>query len=155
MGTLYNRIHGKHGMKKHGGQTVLTTEEEEEILNNIVTCSDYGFPLDKQDVKIYVKMYLDQQGRTTIFHDNTPGDDWMAGFLKRHNKSLSVRLANNIKRARANVDVQMLSKYHDNVTNTIQHIPPNAVFNFDETNLSDKPGSKKFLLDGELNTPIG
>lgn len=154
LGTLYNRVHDKHGVKKHGGQTVLTSEEERNLVENVIICSDWGFPLDRDDVKMYVKMFLDEQGRVECrFHDNTPGNDWMASFLKRHKEALSVRLANNIKRARANVDVEMLSKYHDNVANTLKDIPPHAIFNFDETNLSDKPGGKKFLFRRGVKYP--
>ena len=154
LGTLYNRVHGKHGMKKHGGQTVLSSEEERQVVENILLCSDWGFPLDREDVRMYVKMFLDNQGRTeSRFVNNTPGYEWMTSFLKRHRTELSMRIANNIKRSRANVDVQMLTKYHDNVSRTLAGIPPNAIFNFDETNLSDTPGAKKCIFRRGVKYP--
>jgi hypothetical protein len=154
LGTLYgNRFHGRFGFKKHG-QTVLTVQEETAVVDNIITCSDWGFPIDRDDVKINVKMFLDGQGRNEQrFNDNMPGNDWMASFLRRQKNRLSVRIANNIKRARANVDVNILSNYHDNVANVLRGIPPNAIFNFDETNLSDTPGTKKFLFRRGVKYP--
>ncbi|KAJ8971218.1 hypothetical protein NQ314_000820 [Rhamnusium bicolor] len=75
-GTLHNRFHGCR-IKTTGGQTVLTANEEEAILSSILKCSDWGFPLIPQDVRMFVKIYLDKTGRVIHrFSDNLPGSDW-------------------------------------------------------------------------------
>lgn len=52
IGTLHNKLTGKHSMKKAGGQTALSTETELELVRNIITCCDWGFPLTSVDVKM-------------------------------------------------------------------------------------------------------
>jgi hypothetical protein len=37
-------------MKKHGGQTVLTKMEEDNISEIILFAADWGYPLEKDDV---------------------------------------------------------------------------------------------------------
>lgn len=49
-GTLHNRYHGKHS-KVVGGQTVFSNEEEKSILNAVIKCGDWGFPLSLMDLR--------------------------------------------------------------------------------------------------------
>ena len=60
-----------------GGMTVLTIEEEKAIVKAIFFASNAGFPMDRFDVKLMVKSYLDKFGRVTKFTDNKPGQEWM------------------------------------------------------------------------------
>lgn len=119
--TLMNRAKGKHNSSA-GGQTVLLKEEEEEIVSRLLQCADYGFPTSIMDVRIFVKSFLDNEGRTIPkFTNNFPGQDWALAFLKRH-KSVTRRTANNIKRARAEVSKESLEAFHQNMTEEIKII---------------------------------
>lgn len=61
--TLYNKIGRKH-TKSCGGQTVLTSDEENELSDHLITCADYGMPLEKNDIKLVVSSYLNHKGQT-------------------------------------------------------------------------------------------
>lgn len=81
-GTLHNRYNGKHG-RTTGGQTALTAAEDRAIIQALTTCSDWGFPLSLLDLRIFVKCYLDKQGRNVDkFSNNTPGVDWAYSFFE-------------------------------------------------------------------------
>ena len=69
----------------------------------------------------------------------------MKGFVKR-NPQLSLRMANNIKRSRAKLSPTDVETFFRNFEATVQGIPPENVFNYDETNLTNDPGSKKALF---------
>lgn len=131
--------------KKHGGQTVLSKEDESVIVANILTLSEFGFPIDKVELRMLVNNYLDRKGVTiSKFTDNKPGHDWTNLFLDRH-KEFSVRFAANIKNARAAVSVATLNEYFNNLEKQVAGIPPQNIFNFEESNLTDDPGRKKII----------
>lgn len=152
-GTLRNKFHGKHGLKP-GGKTVFSTEEEKAFVKGIQKCSDWGFPLGERDVKILVKNYLNSRGiQEPRFFNNTPGDDWVKLFLKRHNNELGQRMAANIKKARAGVTREIIEDYFNNLQETLQNVVPQNVFNYDETNVSDDPGKIKALFRKGVKYP--
>lgn len=141
-GTLINKIHGR-GIKKHGGQTVFSKTEEDEFVDGLLTCAKWGFPLNDLDLRLTAKAYLDRVGNDSRFKNNLPGTDWAKGFLARHKHRLSERMGNNIKRARAAVNVEMLTIFFNELSKTLEGISPESIFNYDESNLSDDPGKKR------------
>ncbi|KAJ4429293.1 hypothetical protein ANN_26297 [Periplaneta americana] len=107
-GTLFNRVHGLKG-KSYGGPTVFSAGEENIMVNCLLACASWGFPLNTLDVRLFAKGYLDRIGREEKkFVNNMPGVEWAKSFLQRHSEKLSERLANNIKRARANVSEDVI-----------------------------------------------
>lgn len=74
-----------------------------------------------------------------------PGKDWADLFLIRHKEKLSIRLCQNIKRARARVSKEILNNYFDNLAISLADIPPSNIVNYDETNLTDDPGRRKVI----------
>ena len=90
--------------------------------------------------------------RVPRFKDNLPGKDWVKTFLKRHNDP-TVRFATNIKRSRAALNGQQMQDYIENLRETLEGVPPNAIFNYDETNLTDNPGQKKVLTKRGMKYP--
>jgi len=72
--------------------------------------SEFGFPVNKTDLRQILKSYFDRIGRKIkVFKKNLPGLTWVSPFLKR-NLTLSVRLATNIKRSRAAVNKETTGK---------------------------------------------
>lgn len=133
-------------LKTQGGQTALTKTEEEIILKQLITCADWGYPLDKYDLRVMVKTYLDSRGKTIPkFKNNLPGKDFVHGFLKRHKSELRTRMCQNIKRSRAAMSPQTIGSYFDHLSNELIGVPPSNIINFDETNLSDDPGRKRII----------
>ena len=78
------------------------------------------------------------------FANNLPGKEWAIGFLKRR-RELTERLSNNIKRKRAEVSLATIKEYFANLTPEIDGVPPENIWNYDETNLTDDPGNKRII----------
>lgn len=134
-------------MKKQGGQPVLTEHEETAIVNSLITCAEWGYPLGPTDLKMIVKSYLDDQGKVVKkFKNNLPGSDFVYCFLKRHKNTLRARMCQNIKRQRAAVSPEIIDSYFDHLTETLRDVPPSNIINYDETNLCDDPGRKKVIV---------
>lgn len=65
--------------------------------------------------------------------------------MKRHKDQLSFRVCNNIKRSRAAISATVLSEYFEELSTSLRDVHPENIFNYDETNFTDDPGSKKVL----------
>ena len=150
--TLKNKLKKAH-MKHYGRPSAFTEQEETAFVSHLIKMSQYGFPVDKLDLRMIVKNYLAKQERIVPwFKNNLPGDEWVISFLARH-KDLSVRLSNNIKRKRAEVGEREIKVYFSNLKVELENMKPQNIWNFDETNLSDDPGSKKIITKRGLKYP--
>lgn len=142
--TLHDKNKGRK-IRKHGGQTVLSAEEEKMLAEGITKFSEWGFPMTRRDIRGLVKDYLDRKGKKiTSFNENLPGTDWFYNFLER-NKILTERFAQNIKRCRANITKDVLREYFQNLAEVLENVEPTHIVNYDETNLTDDPGKQKVL----------
>lgn len=140
------RKFNKKNMKSPGGQTSLFEAEENIIVQAIITASEWGFPLEKEDIKDLVHGYVMRQGKNIKkFHDSRPGDSWYYGFIARHN-NLSIRLSENIKRSRAAVSIEMLNEYFDNLSTSLKDVPSENILNYDESGFTDDPGRNKVVV---------
>jgi hypothetical protein len=145
--TVLYRHNTRNNIKTLGGQTVLSPKVENIIVENINACADWGFPMDRYDLRLLVKIYLDKKGiESKRFKNNMPGVEFAGGFLKRHKNKISERYAQNIKRARANVSSESINNYFNELTETLINTPPANIVNYDETNLTDDPGRKKVIV---------
>lgn len=109
-------------------------------------CAKWGYPIDRFDLRSLVKCYLDRRGKKVRrFKNHMPGKDWADGFLIWHKEKLSIRLWQNIKRARAGVSKEILNNYFDNLAISLAGVPPSSILNYDETNLTDGPGRRKVI----------
>lgn len=66
---------------------------------------------------------------------------------------MGLRKCQNIKRSRAEVEPDELNKYFNNLSTTLEGIPPQNILNYDETNLSDEPGQKKCVFRRGVKYP--
>ena len=80
------------------------------------------------------------------FKNNTPGQDFVYGFLKRHKSQLKFRPSTKIKRSRAAVSRTVVKQYFDHLEKELEGVPPSNIVNYDETNLTDDPGRKKVIV---------
>nr|CAI5841273.1 unnamed protein product [Callosobruchus analis] len=62
--------------------TILTKEEEDELVIWILNKAKLGFPLSGEDVKDSIQNVLKQCPRP--FKDDQPGEKWLTLFLNRH-----------------------------------------------------------------------
>lgn len=67
-------------------------------------------------------------------------------FLTRHSDLLKPRLSKNIKRSRAAVSRTTINEYFNNLEINLENVPPQNIFNYDETNFIDDPGRSKVLV---------
>jgi len=142
--TIKNKLKKKHG-KNIGRPTTFSAAEETSFAQHCTKLADFGFPLIPADLKLSIKTYLDSKGvRVSRFKNNTPGDDWVSGFLKRH-PELSVKVSSKIKKSRAKITADDINDYMDRLENNLAGIPPSRIYNYDETNHTDDPGNKKVL----------
>ena len=92
-----------------------------------------------------VSAHLTKQKRIVRrFKENIPGDDWATSFMKRWN--LTNRIATNIRKKRAEMSKEEVEKYFANIETELQGVFPQNVWNYDETNVRDDPGSKKAVM---------
>lgn len=143
--TIKNKLKGNHS-KPVGRSRVFTEAEEKAFEQHLIKSADYGFPVVEAHFRIIVKHYLDKKGvKINLFKNNLPGYEWVKSFLNRHN-NLSLRMSSNIKRVRAEVGLDEINSYMDNLSDVLKGIPPSRIWNYDETNLSDDPGNKKVIF---------
>ena len=129
--------------KKPGRPSALSATEETEIAETLKQMVSWGFGLNECEVRLLVKDYLDRMNRTVnYFTNNLPGKDWISSFMRRN--GLVKRTSTNIKRSRSSVSEGDVREYFENLPDEDCFDPAN-VYNYDETNLTDDPGSKKVL----------
>ena len=142
-GTLYNRVHHLH-IKKVGTPFRLTSETEQLVVNAVQKLGQWKVPLDGLDVRFLVKSYLDKQGvADNRFKNNLPGIDWLKSFMKRH--CLTARLADNVKPSWAEINAVTVGSYFDELECTLEGVDASNIYNYDDMNVSDNPGSKHII----------
>ena len=95
-------------------------------------------------VRLFVKSYADRENIVLPrFKNNLPGEDWANKFVKDH--KMTKRIATNIKEVRAKVSKKDLEVYMANLEPVIEGVPPENIVNYDETNLTDDPGSQNVI----------
>ena len=72
------------------------------------------------------------------------GADWVSSFMTHH--QLTKRVADNVNSSRAQVNAEVVNKYFDNLEIEIEGIPLENIYNYDETNVTDDPGSKTVIV---------
>ncbi|KAF6204835.1 hypothetical protein GE061_018998 [Apolygus lucorum] len=141
--TLVNRLKNAHSLKP-GGQSVFSEEEERCIVEHIVTVASYGFPVTTFDVRCIVASYLSRIGRKVKqFKNNFPGKTWALLFLKNSNQEISARAGRKISNKRAALTPEVISEYFEKLKYELEGVPPTHIWNYDETNLVDDPGTSK------------
>lgn len=69
----------------YGPTTILTSEEEEDILVRwIFECHRKGFPRRIDDIQSSVQELIKKDKRKTPFKNEMPGKGWYKAFLRRH-----------------------------------------------------------------------
>lgn len=148
VGTLFNKSKSLHP-KAFGGQKRLSGDCERHVVSTITTLAEWLVPIGCLEIRLLIKTYLDNRGLVDeVFKDNMPGKEWLCTFMKRHN--LTKRIADNVTRARAMISPESVNSYFDHLHQELDGLPPTHIFNYDETNLTDDPGSKTVIVQRGL-----
>lgn len=153
LGTLSYKDKGNKHLKNVGHPTVFSKREESAFVTHLLTVAKWGFPFDLMDIRVVVNNYLNRIGRNVpAFKNNIPSSKWARGFLIRH-AQLTLRMSQNIKKSRAAVSCKVVQEFFNNLRETIDGIPADSLFNYDETNLTDNPGNKKCIFKKGVKYP--
>ena len=103
-------------------------------------------------VKVLVQSYLKKKGVVEPrFEDNWPGKDWLRSFMTRNR--LTKRICDNVKASRAEVSRATGTEFFSNLgTVMVDGVSPDCIFNYDETNMTDDPGSSTLIVRRGLRT---
>ena len=150
--------HAKRGLTRigAGSPTILTENEEKEIVVSVQVLQEIGFGLTKELVGVVVRDYLkDQEFRPNPFKEGVPGRDWWSRFLKRWSSELSVRKPQHLPTHRVvSATVAVLDSWFLHVRAVLEKagldtLPLDELqkylWNCDETGFSTSVASKKIL----------
>lgn len=143
-------------IKQPGSQTALSFEEEEILVESINKCAEWGHHLVAMDLRKIVKMYLDNLGvKHKKFKNNLPGPEFVQGFRKRHS-SKTKKVSSHMKSVRFHeVSPAEVKKYHNDLKNSLEGIPPSNIINYCEMGLTDDPGNKEVMMRHVLKSQEG
>lgn len=156
--TLYCKAKGARPIeRKMGPRPVLGSTVEKKIVKCLFLLADAGFPITKQQLLENVASYASKQPENP-FKDSKPGRKWFDLFRARH-PSISMRVAQNISRARAGVTEENLRKWFENTRNfcnsnncTEALTDPTRVYNLDETAFFLSPEIGKVMAKKGVKT---
>ena len=145
--TLSRHLSGN--LKKRGGQPVFTKQQERVFVEHLLKLSDWLVPISRHCFQSYVQFYLKSVGKhVPRFQDNRPGKDWAYSFFKR-NKEVTQRRSNIIPPSKALVTVESLRQFFDLLSPQLSGddaIDPSCILNYDETALTNDPGSQHVIV---------
>ena len=137
-----------------GRRKIFSEAEEKVFANYCEVMAEWGFPLDRMDLRLIIKSYIDRERRSEPrFQNNMPGEDWVKSFIARQSDTIKEKLASNVKRSHAAVSREVINDYFDNLKIEVEGIPAENIWNFDETNLTDDPGRKKCVVRRSCKYP--
>lgn len=124
--------------RKMGPQSMLGSNMENKIVKCLFTLADAGFPITKEQLMDNVTN-LAQKQEVNPFKNGRPSNKWFQLFRSRH-PMISMRVAQNISRARAGVTEENLRNWFRNVekfceTNNCTEAlsDPKRIYNLDES----------------------
>ena len=166
--TLFDHIKGCYKKLGAGAPTILTHEEEREIVISLQVLQESGFGLTKELVGVIVRNYLkDQPFRPNPFRSGVPGKDWWSRFLKWWARELTVRKPQHLLTHRATTSEDMICQWFQRVENMfvktgLNHLSPNdlqhRIWNCDESGFCTSTTSKKILAkrgEREVHETVG
>ncbi|XP_030749805.1 uncharacterized protein LOC115877675 [Sitophilus oryzae] len=154
--TLQFRLSDKFTKSSHGPSPILSSQEEDLLVNWIKDCQRKGFPRRKEDIQTSVKQFLDESPRENPFKNNLPGEGWYKAFMKRH-PDLTTRKSEGVSVASSAISEQDIRKWFRDIHSylnekgydeVLEH--PERLFNADETNFQLCPQNKRVIYFGAL-----
>ena len=154
--SLHAHLHGTRHTTGAGGPTVLSPWEEKEIVVSLQVLQEMGFPLTRELAAGVIRDYLKDQGIPNPFADDTPGNNWWEGFLRRWGR-LTERKPQHLSVMRAQaVNSEVVDTWITDVKRLFQEIGllkrgkqckdhSSRLWNCDETGFNTSATSKKVI----------
>lgn len=150
--TLNDKVRGVvPAGRKIGPKPLLGIETENKIVKCLFTLADAGFPLTKQQLIDNVRALM-SQSTNNPFSNGLPGRMWFQLFRSRH-PEISMRVAQNISRARAGVTEENIRKWFEKTQSFCETsgclealMDSRRVYNFDETAFFLAPAPGKVMV---------
>ncbi|KAF2881314.1 hypothetical protein ILUMI_24858 [Ignelater luminosus] len=151
--TLQDRLHGRVPEKptRMGPETILSKEEEQELVDWMINMAKCGFPLKKDDLLNTVHTIIKEDERKNPFKNGRPGRKWYNLFLKR-NPQLAHRTAENISKRRAVITKKSIQKWFATLHECLKQQgvedildDPTRILNGDETSFVFCPKTGKVI----------
>ena len=140
--------------------SVLTTEQQELIVDALEQCSKMGWPCGDDEVKQMVRSFLDSTGQETCFVNNTPGKDWKISFRRCWSERVSMRKTEILSKKRAeNFNEETLNNFFEIYKTVLEDSgileaddTTARIFNTDETGMGTNSNQRKlFFKKGAKN----
>ena len=139
--TIRARKNNKYADKKPGPASVLSADQETDLVRWVIESGKRGFPVTKPQLFDSVKKVCDDSKKKTPFIDNRPGRTWYDSFVKRH-PEISQRLSENALLNRSKVSETSLRTWFQEVEeyfmeNNLLFLEPKRIFTCQETSMYD------------------
>lgn len=136
--TLRNHLLSGKGERKLGRSSILTQEQEKDLVNRIIRLAEVGYPYTVRNVRRQVYRFVELNNIRHNFNKNEEmaGRGWSKLFLKR-NPELSNRKAQNMNPARAQkLNPIIVGDYFTKLGNILDNLgfknKPERLYNMDE-----------------------
>ena len=157
--TLHDRCIGKvQPGAVYGKKPIFSQDVERQIANSIKDAAHQGFGITRSQLMVKAGKIARDLNLKTPFKNGIPGDEWLAGFLKR-NPDISLRQPMPLTSRRMKcLNRQVITQYFNDLEKLIVNLgltsKPNLIWNMDENNVSitHKP-SKVLAQKGARNIP--
>ncbi|XP_068992239.1 tigger transposable element-derived protein 1-like [Neodiprion pinetum] len=136
---------------KTGPDTVLSPNEEDNIVQWVLYRASMGAPVTKTELLDCVQRYVQTMEIKTPFTDNRPSRHWYEGFRKRH-PELSIRKPQHLSTSRAAVNREELQEWFKDSgkyleSKNLLNIPASRIFNCDESSILLCPDAESVLAE--------
>ena len=143
-------------LKKKGGQTTFTCQQEEKLVQRILRLSACGFGLNSYDVRKAAFFFAEENGIKHKFSKKTQmaGMDWLIAFRRRHHeitlRKAEALSANRCKGLNRHDVQQYFLLLRDSLEKFHLVDKPHLIYNCDESRfqLNNKPHKKLFTIKG-------
>ena len=145
LATLFRRIkrQSPNWMHSSGRNTVLSAEQEAELVKLITTLSQRGFPLTRKDIQRIAYQFAEKNGISGFSKNKqSAGRFWFQGFMRRH-ENLSSRKPENLSAARAaGMNKTVVRSWFDTYAQLVDELElgdkPDRIWNCDESGVNDQ-----------------
>lgn len=120
----------------------LSRVVEEALVDCLVMCSEFQYPMKKKDLMDVVQSYCIEHEVVTRWKESRPGKHWIRSFQKRWSHRVKLRKPTNIKRSRAKVGPAEVKAFFERLGPQLEGVPPTHIFNYDESPMKDDSGAE-------------